>query len=76
MVWDPSLLAYDFGPMHPMAPIRLRLKLEASAFLLGNVSWLLLLAFALASCSSTKYGCPGANYSGERFKASKKFKWE
>jgi len=25
VVWDPSLLAYDFGPMHPMAPIRLHL---------------------------------------------------
>lgn len=25
VVWDPALLAYDFGPLHPMSPIRLRL---------------------------------------------------
>ncbi|MFC0675872.1 acetoin utilization protein AcuC [Brachybacterium hainanense] len=25
VVWDPSLLAYDFGPLHPMSPIRLQL---------------------------------------------------
>ena len=25
VVWDPSLTAYDFGPSHPMSPIRLDL---------------------------------------------------
>ena len=33
-----------------------------------------LVALVFASCSSAKYGCPGSNFSGERYKASK-FKW-
>lgn len=28
VVWDDSLLAYDFGPLHPMAPIRLDLTMR------------------------------------------------
>ncbi|WP_010532586.1 acetoin utilization protein AcuC [Brachybacterium squillarum] len=36
VVWDPALLAYDFGPYHPMSPVRLELteKLARSAGLL------------------------------------------
>ncbi len=36
---------------------------------------LLVLAIAVSSCSTSRYGCPGANFSGERYKATK-FKWE
>lgn len=39
-----------------------------------RVLFVCLVALVLASCSSSKYGCPGANFSGERYKASK-FKW-
>jgi acetoin utilization protein AcuC len=28
VVWDDSLLAYDFGPLHPMAPVRLDLTMR------------------------------------------------
>lgn len=28
VVWTPALLDYDFGPNHPMAPLRLRLTVE------------------------------------------------
>lgn len=29
--WDPALLAYDFGPGHPLAPVRLRLTMALLA---------------------------------------------
>lgn len=28
LVWDPSLLRYDFGPRHPLAPVRVELAVE------------------------------------------------
>jgi acetoin utilization protein AcuC len=31
--WDPALLAYDFGPGHPLAPVRVRLTMELAASL-------------------------------------------
>ncbi|MDQ2814438.1 MAG: acetoin utilization protein AcuC [Actinomycetota bacterium] len=37
VAWDPSLADYDFGPGHPMAPVRLALTMElAQAFGLGR----------------------------------------
>ena len=33
VAWDDQLAGYDFGPGHPMAPIRLKLTMElAQAF--------------------------------------------
>ena len=33
MTWDDRLAGYDFGPSHPMAPVRLKLTIElARAF--------------------------------------------
>ena len=31
--WDPELLSYDFGPGHPLAPVRVRLTMELAAAL-------------------------------------------
>lgn len=31
VVWSPALLGYDFGPGHPMAPLRLGLTIELAA---------------------------------------------
>ena len=31
VVWDESLLGYDFGPVHPLHPIRLELTMELAA---------------------------------------------
>ncbi|MGO1315923.1 MAG: acetoin utilization protein AcuC [Cellulomonadaceae bacterium] len=31
VVWSPALLGYDFGPGHPMAPLRLGLTMELAA---------------------------------------------
>jgi acetoin utilization protein AcuC len=37
VAWDASLAGYDFGPGHPMAPVRLKLTMElAQAFGLGR----------------------------------------
>ena len=37
VAWDASLAGYDFGPGHPMAPLRLNLTMElAQAFGLGR----------------------------------------
>src|ERR1700722_7687979 len=37
VAWDDRLTGYDFGPGHPMAPIRLKLTMElAQAFGLGR----------------------------------------
>ena len=37
VAWDASLAGYDFGPGHPMAPLRLKLTMElAQAFGLGR----------------------------------------
>jgi acetoin utilization protein AcuC len=37
VAWDDRLTGYDFGPGHPMAPIRLKLTMELSdAFGLGR----------------------------------------
>ena len=38
VAWDDQLAGYDFGPGHPMAPLRLRLTMElARAFGLGHL---------------------------------------
>jgi len=38
VAWDERLTGYDFGPSHPMAPIRLKLTMElAGAFGLGHL---------------------------------------
>ena len=38
VAWDERLVGYDFGPGHPMAPIRLKLTMElARAFGLGHL---------------------------------------
>jgi acetoin utilization protein AcuC len=38
VAWDERLTGYDFGPSHPMAPIRLKLTMElARAFGLGHL---------------------------------------
>jgi acetoin utilization protein AcuC len=31
--WDPALVSYDFGPGHPLAPVRVRLTMELAAAL-------------------------------------------
>ncbi|MFA7324377.1 MAG: hypothetical protein WC005_08465, partial [Candidatus Nanopelagicales bacterium] len=31
VVWDDALVGYDFGPGHPMAPVRLQLAMRLSA---------------------------------------------
>jgi acetoin utilization protein AcuC len=37
VAWDASLAGHDFGPGHPMAPLRLKLTMElAQAFGLGR----------------------------------------
>ena len=37
VAWDDRLSGYDFGPGHPMAPLRLKLTMElAQAFGLGR----------------------------------------
>jgi acetoin utilization protein AcuC len=33
VVWSPALLGYDFGPMHPMAPVRLDLTIRLAGAL-------------------------------------------
>jgi acetoin utilization protein AcuC len=33
MFWDPALTGYDFGPGHPLAPVRVRLTVELAAAL-------------------------------------------
>lgn len=33
MFWDPALTDYDFGPGHPLAPVRVRLTVELAAAL-------------------------------------------
>ena len=33
VIWDDSLLAYDFGPLHPMAPVRLDLTMRLAGAL-------------------------------------------
>jgi acetoin utilization protein AcuC len=33
MFWDPALTEYDFGPGHPLAPVRVRLTVELAAAL-------------------------------------------
>jgi acetoin utilization protein AcuC len=37
--WDPSMTSYDFGPGHPLAPVRVRLTIELASSLgvLGEV---------------------------------------
>src|SRR5712691_3029811 len=30
LVWDPSILSYDFGPQHPLKPVRVELTIELS----------------------------------------------
>jgi acetoin utilization protein AcuC len=38
VAWDDRLAGYDFGPGHPMAPIRLKLTMKlARAFGLGRL---------------------------------------
>src|SRR5438876_9508924 len=38
VAWDERLAGYDFGPGHPMAPVRLKLTMElARAFGLGHL---------------------------------------
>ena len=38
VAWDDRLAGYDFGPGHPMAPLRLKLTMElAQAFGLGHL---------------------------------------
>ena len=38
VAWDDRLVGYDFGPGHPMAPVRLKLTMElALAFGLGRL---------------------------------------
>ena len=50
VAWDDRLAGYDFGPGHPMAPLRLKLTMElAKAFGLDRLDGVSIVASATAS---------------------------